>query len=176
MKSYDWTSSFHDLYNKALKQYQGGNRDVKSYFTVKECEWLASIGARPMELYDFAEDYPDIGLETALLITAARRDYFLHVMKRKTSGKSLTGGDFPPKDEELDGIRWLPRIILKARAKLRGEMPDSLMFNCGGDRNFLKKFDIHPADFLRIVWAADGDDQRVADFVKSRDASHLANA
>ena len=178
MKSYDWTASFHSLYAKALKHYQNGNRDVKSYFTPEECDWLASMGCKPMEMYDFAEDYPNTNInpETALLITAVRRDYFLYVMNGRHSGKLIAEADLPLRDEELEGIRWLPRIIRKAKAKLRGEMPDALMFNCGGDRGFLKRFDIHPADFLRTVWAADGDDQRVVDFVKSRDAIHLANA
>ena len=168
MKSYDWTTSFRHVYDKALRLYEKGGRDVKKFFTEEECAWLASIGCRPMELYDFAEDYPDIDFETALLITAARRDYFLHVMKGETTGRFLDEGEFPPRNEEVDGIRWLPRIILKAKAKLRGELPDSLMYCCGGDRGFLKRFDIHPADFLRAVWAAEGDDQRVVDFVKSR--------
>ena len=168
MKSYDWTSSFRHLYDKALRLYQKGNRDAGSFFTEEECGWLASIGCRPAELFDFAEDYPDLDWDEALLITSARRDYFLHVMKGETTGRFLDEDEFPPRNEEADGIRWLPRIILKAKAKLRGELPDSLMYCCGGDRGFLKRFDIHPADFLRVVWAAEGDDQRVVDFVKSR--------
>jgi hypothetical protein len=40
------------------------------------------------------------------------------------------------------------------------------MFGCGGDRNFLKKHgDIHPADFLRQVWAAGDDDPQLAAWV-----------
>lgn len=72
----------------------------------------------------------------------------------------------PPKDEAVDGIEWLPRIISKARAKLRGEMPAELMFGCGGDRPFLRGVNIHPADFLREVWAAGGEDRRIIEFVK----------
>ena len=34
----------------------------------------------------------------------------------------------------IDGIAWLPRILVKARLKLRGEMPADLMYGCGGDR------------------------------------------
>jgi len=96
-------------------------------------------------------------------------------MQGHASANRLDEAGFPPRDEEREGIRWLPRIILKAKAKLRGEMPDSLMYNCGGDRGFLQKFDIHPADFLRIVWAADGNDQRVVDFVKSRQTVKSTN-
>jgi hypothetical protein len=46
-------------------------------------------------------------------------------------------------------------------------MDDDTMFGCGGDRAFLEKHKIHPADFLRVVWAARGDKERVLRFVKS---------
>jgi hypothetical protein len=44
------------------------------------------------------------------------------------------------------------------------------MYCCGGDRAFLSKHDIHPADFLRVVWAAGDDDQKILEHVKSRQA------
>jgi len=72
----------------------------------------------------------------------------------------------PPKDAQLGGIEWLPRIIEKAHAKLRGEMPPELMYCCGGDRAFLREHGIHPADFLREVWAAGDDVQRILSFVR----------
>jgi hypothetical protein len=62
----------------------------------------------------------------------------------------------------------LPRLIAKARAKLRGEMPPDLMYCCGGDRAFLNKVGIHPADFLRTVWSARDDDRKVIDWVKAK--------
>ncbi len=74
--------------------------------------------------------------------------------------------DFPAKEAELAGFSWLPRIILKARSKLRGEMPTELMYCCGGDRSFLKKLNIQPTDFLRVVWAARDDDRTIIDYVK----------
>jgi hypothetical protein len=67
----------------------------------------------------------------------------------------------------MEGIPWLPRIIAKAEAKLRGEMDPDTMFGCGGDRAFCSKHHIHPADFLRVVWAARGDRNRVLQFVKT---------
>jgi hypothetical protein len=75
--------------------------------------------------------------------------------------------DLPAKAAEMDGIPWLPRLIAKAEAKLRGEMDDDTMYGCGGDRDFLEQHKIHPADFLRVVWAARGDKDRVLRFVKS---------
>jgi hypothetical protein len=35
------------------------------------------------------------------------------------------------------------------------------MFGCGGDRAFLMACDVHPADFLRHVWAAGEDDTKI---------------
>ena len=62
-------------------------------------------------------------------------------------------------------FRWLPRLIFKARLKLRGEMDPEIMYGCGGDRQFFVKYDIHPADFLRAVWASGGDQAKVLAFV-----------
>lgn len=46
------------------------------------------------------------------------------------------------------------------------------MFGCGGDRNFLEKNgDIHPADFLRNLWAAGEDDAKFLEWVKIRSAA-----
>jgi hypothetical protein len=77
--------------------------------------------------------------------------------------------DLPTFGDVLEGIDYLPRILAKARAKLRGELDPDIMFGCGGDRNFLLKHgDIHPADFLRHVWAAGDEDHKIADLVRSR--------
>ena len=93
------------------------------------------------------------------------------VQKGVESTKVVKPADLPPKDEALDGIVWLPRIIAKAEAKLRGEMDPDIMYGCGGDRAFLSKHNIHPADFLREVWAAKGDAQQVLAYVKSTKAA-----
>ena len=66
----------------------------------------------------------------------------------------------------MAGFAWLPRQIVKARAKLRGEMPAELMYCCGGDRAFFKKVNIDPSDFLRVVWAAREDDHKIIEYVK----------
>jgi hypothetical protein len=172
--SCEWVSAFRELYGKALQKYGEGSRDAARYFAKTETAWLASIGCSPMEIYDFAEDYPEIDCEAALLISEVRRDYFLHVMKGRSSGRRIEPDNLPARDAKLAGIPWLPRIIFKAKAKLRGEMPDSLMYGCGGDRGFLKQFDIHPADFLRIVWAAGENDSEIVRFVKKRSVRDTA--
>ncbi|NQU12207.1 DUF5069 domain-containing protein [bacterium] len=169
MARYDWTQQFRTLYEQAVAAYEAGNREPATLFNKSRTAFLASLGCIPQELYDFAEDWctgqePDFG--TVVLITAVRRDYFLVIQKGKPSGQTIRMEDLPPKDAVVAGFAWLPRIIAKARAKLRGEMPAELMYGCGGDRGFLRRVDIHPADFLRQVWAAGDDDQKIIDHVK----------
>ena len=166
-----WNERFLELFRRCLAAYQSGNKDFNSYYSPDDLSFLASIGYKPRELFDFVEDLADEGVpaeSTALLIAAVRRDYFLVIQNGQPSTKEITSADLPPRDAEIDGIAFLPRIIMKAEAKLRGELDPNLMFSCGGDRGFLaRNGDIHPADFLRQVWAANGDAQKIADFVKA---------
>jgi hypothetical protein len=169
MKSYLWTRKLRELYDKSTDLYRDGNRNLETYFTPEEAAWLASVGLRPINLYDWAEDMISAGepdWNTVLLIAAARRDYFL-VHQRGITNTSVTeAAELPPKTEELDGILWLPRIIAKATCFLKGGLCHEIMYGCGGDRRFLKEHDIHPADFLRAVWASNGDATKVLAFVK----------
>jgi len=164
MDNYDWTQHFRQSWEKAVVAYQAGNREPTGY--------PATIGCSAQEMYDFAEDSDELSFDTALLITAVRRDYFLVVQRGQPSPLVIPASEFPPKEAELAGFKWLPRIILKARCKLRGELPAELMYCCGGDRAFLKKVNIHPADFLRYVWAAHDDDQKIVGYVVAQ-ASRL---
>ena len=121
-------------------------------------------------LSDFVEDLADEGApteSTALFIASVRRDYFLVVQNGTASPVEVTRGDLPSFSEEFDTLADLPRIIAKAIAKLRGELHPDVMFSCGGDRKFLRENgNIHPADFLRHIWSADGDPQKMADFIR----------
>ena len=74
----------------------------------------------------------------------------------------------PAKTDAVHGIAWLPRIIPKTKAKLRGELPPSLMYCCGGDRNFFTTHDIHPAEFLSLVWRHEHADAAIVDWVVRR--------
>ena len=75
--------------------------------------------------------------------------------------------ELPPKDAELGGIRWLPRLIRKATCFLEGGLCHEIMYCCGGDRNFFKKHGIHPADFLREIWASKGNEEKILAFVQT---------
>lgn len=167
--------SFHRelkrLWEKAVANYGLGNRDSSSYFTTEETAFLRSVGHTAQEVYDFAEDYvaggePDP--ETFLLIAAMRRSYFLEEMGGQESSRVVDIGDLPGKEESLRGVEWLPRILPKAMAKLRGEMSDDLMYCCGGDRKFFKRTDIHPAEFLDRVRRHWDDEEAVIEWVVAR--------
>ena len=101
-----------------------------------------------------------------------RRNYFLNAQSRQALRPSVTldEEEMPAKTEAARGIEWLPRIIPKARAKLRGELPASLMYCCGGDRRFFKEHDIFPPEFLSLVWRHENDDQAIIDWVVNRSA------
>ncbi len=176
---YRWYHELKQLFVLALERYRVGERDPARFFTAEQQGYLAAIGMSAQELYDFAEDHAkgdgDPDWETVLLVAAARRDYFFTVQHGTLSTHKVATEDLPPKDAALEGIPWLPRLIKKAEAKLRGEMSADLMFGCGGDRRFFREHHLHPADFLRHVWAANGDEQKVLEYVKNAGAvSHPA--
>ncbi len=141
-----------------------------SYYTPEDLTFLSSIGYKPRELFDFVEDLGDSNEpseSTALLVAAARRDHFLVVQHGQASQTQITKDDIPSREADFQGLPYLPRITEKAVAKLKGELHPDLMFGCGGDRRFLRaNGDICPADFLRQVWASEGDLAKVADFVR----------
>ncbi|PAW79140.1 MAG: hypothetical protein B9S32_04060 [Verrucomicrobia bacterium Tous-C9LFEB] len=167
--SENWKSAFRSLFNLAVDHYRSGKRGAANYFKPAEIAELATFGYRAQEMYDFAEDrvkYGEPDLETALAIAGVRREYFLQVQGGKLTDQRIDMASLPPKDASVAGIVWLPRILVKAKAKLRGEMPDDLMYGCGGDRKFFKENNVDPVKFLRAVWKANGDDQAVIDFVR----------
>jgi len=161
---YAWSSNFHELYAHAVEAYQNGIRVPSELVAKAEADFLAAIGCSSAEVYDFVEDFCEYGepdFEDVLLVTAVRRAYFLSAQRGKRSNRAASKENLPPKEAQFGGIVWLPRIIAKAEAKLRGELPPGVMYGCGGDRPFLKKVNIHPADFLSLVWRTGGDRHQV---------------
>lgn len=164
-----WTKQLRSLYDKAIDLQRKGQQGAETYFTPEEITFLASIGLKPINVYDFAEDFVDSGepdWDTFLLVAAARRDFFLYEQDGRTNPHEIDSSELPARKAMLGGIEWLPRIIVKARCFLEGGLCHDIMYCCGGDRNFLRTHNLHPADFLRAVWAAKGDDQRVLEFVQ----------
>ena len=169
-QQYRWHHELKPLFILAVERYRAGERDPNRFLTDAHEVYLASIGMSAQELYDFAEDHAkhdgDPDWETVLLISAARRDYFLTAQFGIPSTDTVSTDGLPAKGAQLDGIPWLPRLIKKAEAKLRGEMSADFMFDCAGDRGFFREHHLHPADFLRHVWAAHGDEQKVVAYVR----------
>lgn len=171
MNEYDWAENFRKVWDRGVAAYNSGKTNPQSLLNAEDTAFLTSIGCTTQELFDFVEDFCRSGepeCNSVLLVTSVRRDYFYHVQKRQPSGKVVSMAELPAKSAELGGIEWLPRIIVKAQAKLRGEMPPELMYGCGGDRPFLHSVNTHLADFLRVVWAVDGDQEKVLGFVREQ--------
>ncbi|MBL9118064.1 MAG: DUF5069 domain-containing protein [Verrucomicrobiaceae bacterium] len=170
--SYSWATEFCDLFGRCVDRHRAGETSFANWFGAGDKALLESIGYTEQEFFDFVDDHcrygGDPSVETALLVAAVRRDYFNVVQQGKRSGKVVPPSELPPKPAMMDGIPWLPRVMAKARAKLRGEMDPDTMYGCGGDRQFFTSHDIHPADFLRVVWAAGDDDARILNFVKTK--------
>lgn len=179
MKHYNYQQTLEKLWQQAVDQYNAGQRGAETFFTDDEKQWLRENGITPQEIYDFAEDYArkdDPDFLTFALVTDVRRSYFLTKMNGEYTGKTIDPSEYPAKTDEVDGIVWLPRLIEKAKAKLRGELDLDTMYGCGGDRNFFQTHDIHPADFLRFVEQHMDDDRAVVEWVKSRSAELNAAA
>ena len=152
-----------------MAAWQAGRREAASMFNAEQATFLGTIGCSAQELFDFVDDslrYGEPDFATTLAVTGLRRKYFLEVMKAKSTGRVIDMDTLPPKSAEVDGMAWLPRIIEKARAKLRGEMPPDLMYGCGGDRAFMQEVRMKLPDFLQLVWEAGEDNRHIIETVK----------
>ena len=166
-----WEPRFSDLFHDSVKKYQAGHQKAAGLVDASGAEFLASIGYTGQEFFDFVEDFAKGGeptLETALQIATVRRDYFLNEQNGQRTGHEIDMSALPSKDAEIEGIGWLPRIIPKAEAKLKGEMPADLMYGCGGDRKFFRTNHVDPAEFLRTVWEAGRDQGHIVAWVKAQ--------
>jgi hypothetical protein len=175
MKHFDFPQKFRALYEKAVAAYATGQRGAASFFNDEEKAFLAANGLNSQHLYDYAEDHNgydgEPGFEHALAIEIVRRDYFLNAQGGRASTAVLDDSKLPAKGDAVRGIAWLPRLFPKALAKLRGELPPSLMYCCGGDRKFFKDHDILPAEFLALIWRNENNASAVVDWVARRTAS-----
>jgi len=165
----EWGTRLENVFGQAVEKYLAGYRGAEALFTLEQATFLASLGSTPQELYDFVEDWCELGepsFGTALRSTEVRAEYFFFEQYVERSSDIIMPESMPSGDATLGGFVWLPRIIAKARAKLRGEMPADMMFGCQNDRAFLKKVGIDPAQFLRVVWSAGKNDEEILEYVK----------
>ena len=165
----EWGTRLEAIFGGAVEQYLAGHRGTEALFTPQQGTFLASLGSTPQELYDFVEDWCELGepsFRRVLRITEVRAEYFFLEQYLERSLDVRSPESLPSGDATLGGFIWLPRIIAKARAKLRGELPADMMFGCQNDRAFLKKVGIDPAQFLRVVWGSGLNDEEILEYVK----------
>ena len=167
----DWLSRLRDVYDQAVHRFEQGHQGPEKVIGRDALAFLDSIGTSARELYDFVEDRVEDGeptFDTVAAVTEVRRNYFLTVQEGKPSARVIPSTALPSGYAELGGYRWLPRIIAKARARLRGELSPDIMFGCGADRPFLRSVNVEPAEFLNIVWNAGMDDRVILDAVQKK--------
>ena len=167
----EWNDQFMRIFREAVERFHTNPRlQPATIFEASEVEFLSSIGYRPEEMYAYVADYATTGEpspSTSLLIASARRAFFLTTQRGiHGNAKPVTAAELPSELDEFQEIQYLPRIIRKAEAKLFGTLEPSIMFYDAADRNFLKQHgNIHPADFLNVVWLARGDKQKIVSSV-----------
>lgn len=165
----DWKLEFCHVWDRATAAWHAGKRSARTMFTAEDASFLESIGCTTQELFDLVDDairYEDLDCETALAVTAIRRDYFLEEMHGQPTGRVIPMSALPAKSAEVDGIAWLPRLIVKARIKLRGELNPDLMYGCAGDRPFLRQHGMTLPQFLQLVRDHPDDDGAIVEAMK----------
>ena len=165
----EWGTRLEKVFGQAVEKYLAGHRGPEHLFTQAQATFLGSLGSTPQEIYDFVEDWCEYGepsFVVALRITEVRAEYFLLEQQLQRSQQVVSSDSLPSKEAQLEGFPWLPRIIAKARAKLRGEMSPDLMYGCLRDRAFLRAVGIDPAQFLRVVWRAGEKEEEILEYVK----------
>ena len=173
MSHYTFASTFRTVYDRAVARYAKGGVTAATLLSPDDTAFLAANGITAQHLFDYAEDLANEGeprFEQALGIELVRRDYFLNAQQGRPSSTVLDPATLPPRSATARGIEWLPRLLPKAKAKLRGELSPSIMYCCGGDRAFFQRHDILPHEFLNLVWRHEHDDDAVVDWVVHRSA------
>ena len=165
----DWQQEFRKVWDRGVAAWEAGRTTPDTMFDKADTAFLARIGCTAQELFDFVDDgqvYGEPDFATTLAVTAIRRDYFLNVLHGQPAGRIASMASLPAKSDAVDGIAWLPRLIVKARLKLRGEMPAELMYGCAGDRPFLRERNLDLPRFLELVRDCGDDDRRSVAVVK----------
>lgn len=166
----EWNDRFMTIFREMVARYHEQQPSQGERFVLPhEQEFLESIGYTVQEMFEYVAEYATQGIPspgTILLIAAARRSFFLTVQRGIVGREQLRDADIPGEDEVLQDIVYLPRMIKKAEAKLHGTLPVGMMYFCDKDRSFLRDHgNIHPADFLYVVWGTHGDRQKVISYI-----------
>ena len=129
--SEDWRTQFHDLFFRGVERHKQGRQSPEGMFEGDEPAFLESIGCSTQEMFDFCDDYVrwgDVIYEQVEELQAVRYEHFINELNSQPASHAMAMNEFPAKTDEIEGIAWLPRLILKARAKLAGNLPADLMY------------------------------------------------
>ena len=174
MTHYNYQIQLKKIWDEAIRRYRTGHQKPEGFMNAETLDFLAKIGLNTMDVFDYVEDsitHQEPDFETFLLVHAVRRDYFLQKQGGVPSKQRIDSTKLPAKQNKVREIEWLPRLLPKALAKLRGELPSETMYGCGGDRRFFKTHNIHPAEFLTVTWAHENEPDMIVDWVESRRAN-----
>jgi hypothetical protein len=158
-QTYPWEADFKNLFERVKPIIAKGEKDLNKLFTEQDKAFLRSIGSKPIEMFDAADDahrYGEPTIDEILEIHRMRYDYFVQVQKEEFQ---------PPvenlreKADQLGGIPWLPRAIDKVRAKLAGRLVDDYFYPCAGDRKFLKEIKMTAPNFFKLVRDSSSDEE-----------------
>jgi hypothetical protein len=158
-QNYPWEAEFKKLYDRVKPLIAKGEKDFNKLFNEQDRAFLSSIGSKPVEIFDAADDahrYGEPSFEDMLEIHRMRYDYFVQVQKEQ---KAPPEENLRAKADALGGIPWLPRAIDKVRAKIAGRLVDDYFYPCGGDRKFLKEIKFTPPEFFRMVRDSSSDEE-----------------
>ena len=127
----DWKQRFRALFNEGVERHKAGRQSPNTMFEADEIQFLESIGCSSQEMFDFCDDYvrwDDVIYDHVEELQTVRYEYFKNELNSKPASRRMEMGEFPEKSDEVEGIAWLPRLIVKARAKLDGQLPADLMY------------------------------------------------
>jgi len=127
----DWKTHFRAVFDAGVLQRKGGCNKPDAMFEAGEVTFLESIGCTAQEMFDFCDDHVgwgDVIYEHVEALQAVRYEHFVNELNCQPANHPMEMDEFPPKDAEVEGIAWLPRLIVKARAKLAGQLPADLMY------------------------------------------------
>jgi len=159
----------NEIHRKAVAAYQEGGRDADKLVSREEVDFLAALGVSPQILLDYAEDFARCGepeRATFARVAEIRHDYFRKVQKGIPAARIVLESELPLREDEWEGIAWLPRITQKARCFLDGSLCKEVMYGCSGDRAFLRKFLLTLPGFLETVRDSGEDTTKIVDCVR----------
>ena len=127
----NWKIQFREVFDAGVQRRKKGCNEPVAMFESAELAFMDSIGCTAQEMFDFCDDYvgwDDVIYEHIEALQAVRYEHFAEELDNQPARHRMEMDEFPPKDAEVEGVAWLPRLIVKARAKLAGQLPADLMY------------------------------------------------